>query len=70
MLILCSLCIMSICNFRYFLFWFQGRDFGSVIIAYILFFVWSQLRAVQWLYTNSCFLILTEKEKKTSRGHD
>ena len=27
-LIVCSLCIMSICNLSYFPFWFQRRDIG------------------------------------------
>ena len=28
-LTICSLCILTICNFSYFLFWFSGRDLGS-----------------------------------------
>ena len=28
-LTVCSLCIMSICNFGCFQFWFRGQDFGS-----------------------------------------
>ena len=35
---ICYLCIMSICNFGVFLFWFRGHDFGSLVIAYILIF--------------------------------
>ena len=32
-LTVCYLCIMFICNFGYFLFWFQGKEFGSDCIS-------------------------------------
>ena len=29
----CSLCILTYCNFSYFPLWFRGRDFGSECIS-------------------------------------
>ena len=35
--IICSLCILTICNISYFPFWFEGLDLGSYCLSCILF---------------------------------